>query len=89
MECFIYFIRTSDTKNTITYTVKLKTTDEILACTKSYQYPFIHRQVQEQVNKMLEIIQPSESAWRCHIWVVPKKTNASSKVKWRIVIDFR
>lgn len=80
----------------LTFTNKIKhsikTTDEIPVYTKSYRYPFIHRQeVQEQINKMLEqgIIQPSESAWSSPIWVVPKKADASGKVKWRIVIDFR
>lgn len=80
----------------LTFTNKIKhsikTSDEIPVYTKSYRYPFIHRQeVQEQINKMLEqgIIQPSESAWSSPIWVVPKKADASGKVKWRIVIDFR
>lgn len=70
----------------------IKTTDEIPVYTKSDRYPFIHRQeVQEQITKMLEqgIIQPSESAWSFSIWVVPKEADASGKVKWRIVVDFR
>lgn len=70
----------------------IKTTDEIPIYTKSYRYPFIHRQeVSDQISKMLDqgIIRPSESAWSSPIWVVPKKTDASGKQKWRIVIDFR
>lgn len=80
----------------LTFTNKIKhsikTSDEVPVYTKSYRYPYIHRQeVQEQIHKMLEqgIIQPSESAWSSPIWVVPKKADASGKVKWRIVIDFR
>ncbi|CAK1583877.1 unnamed protein product [Parnassius mnemosyne] len=40
---------------------------------------------------MLEqgIICPSESAWSSPIWIVPKKVDASSKTKWRLVVDFR
>lgn len=70
----------------------IKTTDEQPVYTKSYRYPFVHRQeVQRQITKMLDqgIIQPSQSAWSSPIWVVPKKADASGEVKWRIVIDFR
>lgn len=70
----------------------IKTTDEVPVYTKSYRYPFIHRQeVQDQITKMLEqgIIRPSQSAWSSPIWVVPKKADASGKTKWRIVVDFR
>jgi transposase InsO family protein len=80
----------------LTFTNRIKhsirTTDEVPVYTKTYRYPFIHRQeVQEQITKMLEqgIIRPSSSAWSSPIWVVPKKTDASGKTKWRIVIDFR
>lgn len=80
----------------LTFTNKIKhhirTTDEIPVYTKSYRYPFIHREeVRSQIAKMLEqgIIRPSESAWSSPIWVVPKKADASGKVKWRIVVDFR
>lgn len=70
----------------------IRTTDEVPVYTKTYRYPFIHRQeVQEQISKMLDqgIIRPSQSAWSSPIWVVPKKADASGKVKWRIVVDFR
>lgn len=80
----------------LTFTNKIKhsirTTDELPVYTKTYRYPFIHRQeVQEQISKMLDqgIIRPSQSAWSSPIWVVPKKADASGKVKWRIVVDFR
>lgn len=80
----------------LTFTNKIKhsirTTDELPVYTKSYRYPFVHRQeVQDQISKMLEqgIIRPSQSAWSSPIWVVPKKADASGKAKWRIVVDFR
>lgn len=71
---------------------KIKTTDEIPVHTKTYRYPYVHRQeVQSQIEKMLQqdIIRPSDSAWSSPIWVVPKKADASGKVKWRLVVDFR
>lgn len=80
----------------LTFTNKIKhrirTTDEQPIYTKSYRYPFVHRQeVRDQIAKMLEqgIIQPSDSAWSSPIWVVPKKADASGKQKWRLVVDFR
>lgn len=80
----------------LTFTNKIKhsikTTDEVPVYTKSYRYPYVHRQeVQEQIGKMLEqgIIRPSNSAWSSPIWVVAKKADASGKAKWRIVVDFR
>jgi hypothetical protein len=80
----------------LTFTNKIKhkinTTDEIPIYTKSYRYPFVHRQeVKDQIEKMLSqgIIRPSESAWSSPIWIVPKKADASGKQKWRLVIDFR
>lgn len=71
---------------------KIRTNDEIPVHTKTYRYPFVHRQeVRDQINKMLEqnIIRPSDSAWSSPIWIVPKKADASGKVKWRLVVDFR
>lgn len=80
----------------LTFTNKIKhsihTTDELPVYTKTYRYPFVHRQeVQDQISKMLDqgIIRPSQSAWSSPIWVVPKKSDASGRTKWRIVIDFR
>lgn len=80
----------------LTFTNKIKhsikTTDELPVYTKSYRYPYVHRQeVQEQIGKMLDqgIIRPSNSAWSSPIWVVAKKADASGKTKWRIVVDFR
>lgn len=76
--------------NKIKHTIK--TSDETPVYTKSYRYPFIHRQeVDRQIKKMLEqnIIRPSDSPWSSPIWVVPKKLDASGKQKWRVVIDYR
>lgn len=80
----------------LTFTNKIKhrirTTDEIPVHTKSYRYPYVHRQeVRDQINKMLEqnIVRPSDSAWSSPIWIVPKKSDASGKIKWRLVVDFR
>jgi len=59
--------------------------------TKSYRIPEIHREeVQKQTEQMLldGIIVPSSSPWNSPILVIPKKTDASGKRKWRIV-DFR
>lgn len=60
--------------------------------TKSYRYPQIHKEeVDRQISKMLKqnIIEPSSSPWNSPVWVVPKKSDASGKKKWRIVIDYR
>lgn len=71
---------------------RIKTTDEMPVYTKSYRYPYIHRdEVKDQIGKMLSqgIIRPSDSAWSSPIWIVPKKADASGKTKWRLVVDFR
>lgn len=77
---------TNETKHDI------KTTDEIPVHTKSYRYPFVHKEeVRRQINKMLDdgIIRPSQSPWSSPIWIVPKKLDSSNKPKWRLVVDFR
>lgn len=51
---------------------------------KLYRYPEIHKEeVRNQVEKMLNhgIITPSMSPWSSPLWVVPKKADASGKVK--------
>ena len=71
---------------------KIRTTDQVPIYTKSYRYPFIHRQeVENQIKKMLDqnIIEPSNSPWSSPLWVVPKKADASGKQKWRVVVDYR
>ncbi|XP_057658512.1 uncharacterized protein LOC130895308 [Diorhabda carinulata] len=83
-------------KDNLTFTNEIKheikTLDEVPVHTKSYRYPYIHKEeVQRQIKKMLDdgIIRPSSSPWSSPVWIVPKKTDASNKQKWRIVIDYR
>lgn len=62
------------------------------AFTKSYRYPYIHKEeVRKQIDKMLDqgIIRSSYSPWSSPIWIVPKKADASGKTKWRLVVDYR
>lgn len=80
----------------LTFSNKVKhvinTTDELPVHTKSYRYPYVHKEeVNKQVNQMLEdgIIQPSNSPWSSPIWIVPKKMDASGQKKWRLVVDYR
>lgn len=71
---------------------EIKTTDELPVHTKSYRFPFCHKEeVSNQIQKMLNdgIIRPSQSPWSSPIWVVPKKADASGRKKWRIVVDYR
>lgn len=71
---------------------RIKTKDEIPVHAKNYRYPHCHKEeVKRQVRAMLdqEIIRPSSSPWSSPIWVVPKKSDASGKKKWRLVIDYR
>ena len=87
------FLKPGD-KLTFTSKVKheIKTSDNVPVHTKSYRFPYVHKEeVQRQINEMLEkgIIRPSCSPWSSPIWIVPKKTDASGKVKWRIVCDYR
>lgn len=76
--------------NVVKHTIN--TSDELPVYTKSYRYPFIHKnEVQDQISKMLKqgIIRPSTSPWVSPIWIVPKKADASGKKKWRLVVDYR
>lgn len=60
--------------------------------TKTYRYPEVHKaEVNTQITKMLNdgVIRPSTSPWSSPLWVVPKKKDASGKIKWRVVIDYR
>lgn len=82
--------------DTLTFTSaihhEINTRDELPIYTKSYRYPFCHKEeVQRQIMKMLEqgIIRHSNSPWSSPVWVVPKKLDASGRRKWRLVIDYR
>lgn len=71
---------------------EIKTTDELPVYSKTYRYPYIHKEeVQNQITKMLEenIIRPSNSPWSSPIWIVPKKLDKSGNKKWRMVVDYR
>lgn len=71
---------------------KITTTDDVPVYTKSYRYPYCHKdEVRLQIEKMLDqgIIRPSISPWSSPIWIVPKKLDASGQKKWRLVIDYR
>lgn len=83
-----------NTPLTFTNQVKhqIKTKDEIPVYTRSYRYPYVHKtEVHKQISSMLDqgILRPSNSPWSSPIWIVPKKPDASGKVKWRIVVDYR
>lgn len=70
----------------------IKTKDEIPIYTKSYRYPEVHRlEIKSQITKLLDqgIIRASYSPWSAPIWIVPKKKDASGKIKWRLVVDYR
>ncbi|PNF43271.1 hypothetical protein B7P43_G00916 [Cryptotermes secundus] len=59
---------------------------------RPYRLPEAHKEeVNRQINKLLDdgIIAPSRSAFNSPLLLVPKKADASGKVKWRVVIDFR
>lgn len=70
----------------------IKTISETPIATKTYRYPQVHKnEVHRQIQDMLDqdIISHSTSPWSAPIWVVPKKTDASKKQKWRVVVDYR
>lgn len=87
-------IQHNDEKLSCTTAIKhsIRTVDDIPIHTKTYRYPNIHKtEVEKQINEMLAegIIQHSISPWTSPIWIVPKKSDASGKKKWRIVVDYR
>ena len=66
--------------------------DERAINIRQYRHPECHKEeISTQINDMLTktVISPSDSPYNAPLWVVPKKKNASGKVKWKIVIDFR
>ena len=59
---------------------------------KSYRPPGCHKnEIHSPMTDQLRkgIIKDSDSPFNSPIWVVPKKSDASGKKKWPIVIDFR
>lgn len=76
--------------NAIKHRILTKTNTPVHS--KTYRYPQCHNdEVTNQVKELLDnkIIRPSMSAFSAPIWVVPKKSDASGKPKWRLVIDYR
>ncbi|XP_056641536.1 uncharacterized protein LOC130448273 [Diorhabda sublineata] len=87
------FLKPGD-KLTFTSNVKhiIRTKDEVPVHTKSYRYPYVHREeIRRQIQEMLDknIIRPSCSPWSSPIWIVKKKMDASNTQKWRLVVDYR
>lgn len=71
---------------------KLRLTDEIPIYTKNYRKPPMQNKIiQEQVDDLLAkgIIRESISPWSSPVHLVPKKSDLSGKIKWRMVIDYR
>ncbi|XP_012529181.1 uncharacterized protein K02A2.6-like [Monomorium pharaonis] len=67
-------------------------TDSASVNVRPYRLPEKHKiKVNRQIQEMLEqeIIRPSTSQWNAPLLVVPKKPDASGKLKYRVVIDFR
>jgi len=59
---------------------------------RPYRLPERHKlEVNRQITEMLqsEIIRTSISQWNAPLLVVPKKADASGKIKLRVVVDFR
>lgn len=73
-------------------THKIRTTNDRPIYTKSYRHPpSMQKEIQLQIQKLLDnkIIRPSISPYSAPVWIVPKKTDASGKKKFRLVIDYR
>lgn len=71
---------------------KLRLTDENPIYVRNYrQAPQQRMEIDNQVKTLLKqnIIRESNSPWSCPVHIVPKKADASGKVKWRLVIDYR
>ncbi|XP_051173560.1 uncharacterized protein LOC127289595 [Leptopilina boulardi] len=70
----------------------IRTTDDQPVNTKQYRYPpMLQEEVYQQIKEMLKknILRESMSPFNSPLWIVPKKKDASGKLKWRIVIDYR
>lgn len=88
----IFYRPNSDLSFTNAIKHKINTQNNIPIYTKSYRYPYIHKdEVQAQIQDMLNtrIIRHSNSPYSAPIWIVPKKDDASGKKKWRLVVDYR
>lgn len=79
---------------TFTHAVKheLRLSDDTPIFVRNYrQPPQLRKEIQNQIDNLLKqgIIRESISPWSCPVHIVPKKADASGKVKWRLVIDYR
>lgn len=77
-----------------THTVKhkLRLNDNSPIFTKNYRKPHSQlKEIQHQCEELLGkgIIRESISPWSSPVHLVPKKADASGKIKWRMVIDYR
>lgn len=94
--CYVYrdLFYSENIPLTFTHAVKheLRLTDDTPIFVRSYRQPPQQRnEIKNQVDNLLKqgIIRESVSPWSCPVHIVPKKPDASGKVKWRLVIDYR
>lgn len=76
--------------NQVKHRIRTKNEDPIFV--KPYrQAPVQADEINNQVHKLLQdnVIQESHSPWNAPVHLVPKKTDASGEVKFRMVIDYR
>lgn len=77
---------------TTTVVADIQTTNVEPVYSKFYPYPMhLKGEVEKQIKELLDqgIIRPSRSPYNSPTWIVPKKSDASGKVKYRMVIDYR
>ncbi len=87
-----FYLPDDELKSNLTSVHEIILTDEKPVYVKNYRFPFFHREeVERQMNDLEKqgIIVKSNSPWNAPIWIVPKKSDASAKKKWRIVVDYR
>ena len=73
-------------------THKTITNDNKPVSHKNYRYPNILREeVRRQVGELVTngMVQSSNSPYNSPLWIVPKKSDAQGKKRWRMVIDYR
>lgn len=94
--CYLYrdIFYSENIPLTFTHAVKheLRLTDATPIFVRSYrQAPQQRDEIKRQIDNLLRqgIIRESVSPWSCPVHIVPKKPDASGKVKWRLVIDYR
>jgi len=71
---------------------EIKTSHDNPEYKRPYSYPFAYEtEVNNQIDEMLkqEIIREINSPYCSPLWIVPKKTDASGKEKFRLVVDYR